>query len=265
MNRWLKILIALIVVIAIGLIAAGLYFYNYAVVPGKKDFINENTPGSKVVQTPEGAWFKDDKNRQEWSITSEDGLRLKAIYLPADKKSNRTVIMAHGYMGSAETMSVFAKMYHDGGYNVLAPDARGHGKSQGDYIGFGWPDRKDYVQWIEKVLTDNGQQEQITLYGVSMGAATVMMTSGITKLRAGYFFGEASAVKQLQKNHLPMLFIHGENDTFVPFSMLDEVYNATQGPKEKYVVPGAEHAKAYNKNPEKYKETVAAFLDKYIK
>ena len=47
MNRWLKILIALIVVIAIGLIAAGLYFYNYAVVPGKKDFINENTPGSK--------------------------------------------------------------------------------------------------------------------------------------------------------------------------------------------------------------------------
>lgn len=44
-----------------------------------------------------------------------------------------------------------------------------------------------------------------------------------------------------------MLFIHGENDTFVPFSMLDEVYNATQGPKEKYVVPGAEHAKAYNK------------------
>ena len=63
-----------------------LIFYNYAVVPGKKDFINENTPGSKVVQTPEGAWFKDDKNRQEWSITSEDGLRLKAIYLPADKK-----------------------------------------------------------------------------------------------------------------------------------------------------------------------------------
>ena len=36
--------------------------------------------------------------------------------------------MAHGYMGSAETMSVFAKMYHDWGYNVLAPDARGHEK-----------------------------------------------------------------------------------------------------------------------------------------
>ncbi|MGH2245748.1 alpha/beta hydrolase, partial [Enterococcus faecalis] len=42
------------------------------------------------------------------------------------------------------------------------------------------------------------------------------VTSGITKLRAGYFFGEARAVKELQKNHLPMFFIHGENDTFVP-------------------------------------------------
>ena len=49
------------------------------------------------------------------------------------------------------------------------------------------------------------------------------------------------------------------------FSILDVVYNSTQGPKEKKVVPGAEHSKEYNKNPEKYKETVAAFLDKYIK
>ncbi len=49
--------------------------------------------------------------------------------------------MAHGYMGSAETMSVFAKMYHDWGYNVLAPDAWSREKSR-DYIGFGYTDRK---------------------------------------------------------------------------------------------------------------------------
>ncbi len=38
--------------------------------------------------------------------------------------------------GNAETMGVYAKMFHDLGYNVLVPDARGHGESQGDYIGF---------------------------------------------------------------------------------------------------------------------------------
>ncbi|BDP53469.1 hypothetical protein EfmJHP35_13930 [Enterococcus faecium] len=70
------------------------------------------------------------------------------------------------------------QMFHDMGYNVLVPDARGHGKSEGDYIGFGWPERKDYVQWINKVLENNGKSQEIVLYGVSMGAATVMMTSG---------------------------------------------------------------------------------------
>lgn len=49
MNWWLKILIVFIVVIVIGLIVVGLYFYNYVVVLGKKDFINENILGLKVV------------------------------------------------------------------------------------------------------------------------------------------------------------------------------------------------------------------------
>src|SRR5699024_6839140 len=87
-------------------------------------------------------------------------------------------IIAHGYMGDAESMYQFADMYHRLGYNVLVPDARGHGKSQGDYIGFGWPERKDYVKWIHEVLSQNGSKENIILHGVSMGAATVMMTSG---------------------------------------------------------------------------------------
>lgn len=81
-------------------------------------------------------------------------------------------------MGNAETMADYAKMYHDLGYNVLVPDARGHGQSEGDYIGFGWHERKDYVQWIDEILAKNGSEETITLYGISMGAATVMMTSG---------------------------------------------------------------------------------------
>lgn len=60
----------------------------------------------------------------------------------------------------------------------MLPDARGHGKSEGNYIGFGWPERKDYLQWITQVLQNNGLNEKITLFGVSMGAATVMMVSG---------------------------------------------------------------------------------------
>ena len=50
----------------------------------------------------------------------------------------------------------------------------------------------------------------------------------VTKLRAGYDLEEASAVKQVAKSKTPMLFIHGDADTFVPFEMLDEVYNAAK-------------------------------------
>jgi fermentation-respiration switch protein FrsA (DUF1100 family) len=50
--------------------------------------------------------------------------------------------------------------------------------SEGDYIGFGWPDRKDYLLWIQKVLDRVGNNAQIALHGVSMGGATVMMVSG---------------------------------------------------------------------------------------
>lgn len=310
MKLWIKILIGVTLLVTVVLVFAGNYFYNYAVVPSEKDFLEGDTPGTTKTNEESSAqsWFANPENRKEWQQTSADGLKLSAIYLPATD-SRKTAIVAHGYMGNAETMANYAKMFHDLGYNVLVPDARGHGKSEGDYIGFGWHERKDYVKWIDQVLETNGQSEEIVLYGISMGAATVMMTSGeplptnvkaiiedcgyssvneelayqlnelfslppfpliqvtslMTKIRAGYFFGEADAIKQLEKNQLPMLFIHGDADTFVPYEMLDKVYQATNGPKEKYIVPGAEHAKAYSIDPENYQKTVSSFLEKYVK
>lgn len=310
MKLWIKILIGVTLLVTVVLVFAGNYFYNYAVVPSEKDFLEGDTPGTTKTNEESSAqsWFANPDNRKEWQQISTDGLKLSAIYLPATD-SHKTAIVAHGYMGNAETMANYAKMFHDLGYNVLVPDARGHGKSEGDYIGFGWHERKDYVKWIDQVLETNGQSEEIVLYGISMGAATVMMTSGeslptnvkaiiedcgyssvneelayqlnelfslppfpliqvtslMTKIRAGYFFGEADAIKQLEKNQLPMLFIHGNADTFVPYEMLDKVYQATNGPKEKYIVPGAEHAKAYSIDPESYQKTVSSFLEKYVK
>ena len=87
----------------------------------------------------------------------------------------------------------------------------------------------------------------------------------VTQIRAGYGFKEASAVEQLKKNVRPMLFIHGEEDTFVPYSMLDVVYSACAGPdKERLSVPGAGHGEASWKDQELYWSTVGAFLDKYM-
>ena len=70
-----------------------------------------------------------------------------------------------------------AKTFDEAGFNVLLPDLRGHGLSEGDYVGMGWLDRKDVLQWIDWVLAQDSEAE-IVLHGVSMGAATTMMTAG---------------------------------------------------------------------------------------
>lgn len=308
MDKKTKIILGIVGLLIIALIAAGNYFYSYAVVPTEKDFMSETSEKKSAELIASENWFNNKNNRSEWQLQSKDGLKLSAYYLPAQKDQHKTVIIAHGYMGQASDMPQYAKIYHDLGYNVLMPDARGHGKSKGDYIGFGWPERKDYLQWIDRIVKDDSQSE-IVLHGVSTGAATVMMTSGeklpenvkafiedcgyssakdelsyqlkdmfnlpafplipvtslITKIRAGYFFGEANAVKQLHNNTKPMLFIHGDKDDFVPFSMLDKVYEATNGPKEKYVVHGAKHAEALSTDPAMYQEKVTGFLEPYVK
>lgn len=87
----------------------------------------------------------------------------------------------------------------------------------------------------------------------------------VCQVRAGFGFKEASSVEQVKKAKVPMLFIHGEDDAFVPYAMLDVVYNACASPdKEKLSVPGAAHGESAATDPELYWATVEAFLDKYI-
>ncbi|HHV65187.1 MAG TPA: alpha/beta hydrolase [Peptococcaceae bacterium] len=116
---------------------------------------------------------------ETWTIASEDKLNLVGYYYPAKVPTTKTAIMAHGYGGRGMEMEQFARFYSEKlGFNVLLPDARGHGASEGNYIGFGWPDRKDYLLWIQKIIDSVGRESQIVLHGLSMGASTVMMASG---------------------------------------------------------------------------------------
>ena len=87
----------------------------------------------------------------------------------------------------------------------------------------------------------------------------------VSQVRAGFGFKEASAVEQLKKASVPMLFIHGEDDTFVPYWMLDVVYEACASPeKERLSVPNAAHGEAASVDPDLYWSTVESFLAKYM-
>ncbi len=89
------------------------------------------------------------------------------------------------------------------------------------------------------------------------------LASWATDLRYGWNFREASPLAQVKKCRLPMLFIHGTEDTFVPTWMGDTLFAAKPGVKEYWRVEGAEHANSYLKFPKEYTERVKTFLEKY--
>ncbi len=326
MKLWQKslfvIIISIVLFIVLVLTTIGIYFYYIAIKRNDKSFLQKSlgfeeidtvdeVPSGQIQEELEaGAIWVDERDHAIWRIKSRDGLTLASYYIPAKKPTKKTVILTHGYTSNGKDMGLYAKFFSEKlGFHVLLPDARGHGKSEGNYIGFGWHEREDILLWIQKIIERDGETAQIVLMGVSMGGATVMMVSGedlpsqvkaiiedcgytsvydelsyqlkqlyhlpsfpilpvtsiITDIRAGYNFYEASALEQVKKNNRPILFIHGEKDTFVPTKMVYELYNNAKGEKDIYIVPGAGHGKAYTVNPKAYETKIIDFLDPYIK
>lgn len=303
-RRVLLGILALLFVVSVG---ASFYFFHVAQIREEKSFINNN---GRSKDKPLYAYEQSfDQLTKETLWMTNQGLKQDAWYVPAETATNKTVIVVHGFTNDKEDMKPYAWMFHELGYNVLMPDNMSHGDSEGQIIGYGWNDRLNVIKWAELLVEQNSDSE-ITLFGVSMGAATVMMASGeeslpdqvvniiedcgyssvwdelkyqakemynlpafpilyevsaISKIRAGFSYGQASSVNQLKNNTRPVLFIHGGDDTFVPTSMVYKNYQATQGEKELYIVKGAGHAKSFETDPQAYIEKISTFLKKYEK
>lgn len=85
----------------------------------------------------------------------------------------------------------------------------------------------------------------------------------LCNMKYGWNFKEASPLISVSRCTRPMLFIHGDADDFVPFSMMQPLYDAKPEPKEFWVAPGSAHANAYRDHPEEYTAVVRQFLDKW--
>lgn len=88
-------------------------------------------------------------------------------------------------------------------------------------------------------------------------------TSWWCKLRHGWSFREASPLLQVSKTDRPMLFIHGDNDTFVNTEMVYRLYAAKHGVKQLWIAKGTQHAQAYDDYPEEYTAKVCEFVKRY--
>lgn len=120
------------------------------------------------------------REHQEVYLTSYDGLKLHGTYFPSGKAEKKLVICFHGYTGEGvSNHAAISDYFLREGYAMLMPDARAHGKSEGEYIGFGCLDRQDALSWINWAIQECGTDLRILLYGTSMGGATVLMASGL--------------------------------------------------------------------------------------
>ena len=79
----------------------------------------------------------------------------------------------------------------------------------------------------------------------------------------GMRFSDISPVRDVERITIPALFIHGQNDGFTPARMSEALYNAKiHGIRELHLVPSADHAEAYFRDPPAYEAKVAAFLER---
>lgn len=255
-----------------------------------------------------GKWWFDSQKKEKITATSYDGLKLVAYYLPAEKASDKVMILMHGYRNDGlYDFAGLVRFYHEMGYNLLVPNQRSHGESQGKYICFGVKERFDLKQWIEYIVKRFDEKCTIFLTGISMGGATVLMAADlelpnqvkgiiadcaftspwdifakvlhkdchlprfpflyladfICRKRAGFRFKECDTVKIMKKNKIPVLFIHGGMDDFIPAEMSYKNYDACKSEKSILVVNQAAHGTSSLAEPAVYHSAVMNFMEKW--
>ncbi len=135
-----------------------------------------------VAKTPYAKYYPNILEAEHWLRTHEasdlfmhdrEGLKLHAVWVPAENAKG-TVLFAHGYRSTMLVdFGLAFEFYHSMGMNLLIPEHRCHGQSQGSYITFGVKESQDMLEWLELHNRQLGAYP-VLLSGLSMGASTVM-------------------------------------------------------------------------------------------
>ena len=238
-------------------------------------------------------------------IKTFDGLTLRGRYYELSPDAPIEIMM-HGYQGNIERdLSGGIFRAHNIGHSVLVFDHRGSGKSDGNMLTFGINESQDCRRWIDFVLKEINKDAEIILSGVSMGAATAMITAGFEDLPdnvvgivadCGYtsakdiikkvmkdmklppdllypfvklgarIYGrfdldKYSPLEQVKKAKMPIIFVHGDADNFVPMEMSEINYKACASSKKKLlIIKGAAHGLAYPIAQEEYLKELSDFF-----
>ena len=243
---------------------------------------------------------------EEVHLTAQDGTDLFGRYYH-QRDGAPLVLIFHGYTGYSHRDGLGGyTLCRKLGYNVLLPDQRAHGHSGGHTITMGAKEQYDAQGWANWAAERFGLDTPLFLMGVSMGAATVMLASGLplpssvkgivadcgytsakeitrkclpdylphTPVWLAYAVGRLGArlyghfepnridcTAAVSRAAVPILFIHGEEDGFVPCEMSRKNYDACASRKQLLTIPGAAHAVCYYRDTPLYTRVTTKFFE----
>lgn len=310
--EWLYITLGVLAALFVFILAA-LYFMALYVKPKRlriplalpNKSLQKRMKDADLAHTMELTRQIIDMPHEKIELRSFDGLRLAGRLMMQDEQAP-LCILCHGYRGhaAADFRGIFQQV-RGLGYNILLINERAHWESDGSTITLGLREKRDVVDWA-KYAAERFPGKPIALYGVSMGAATVLSTTsmdlpesvrcvvadcgfstprGIVRFVLGQIklsflcplvylalriFGrvdlnDPGALAAVKQSKLPILFIHGEKDTFVPCDMSREMFEAANCEKQLFTFPNATHLHSCLVDPEKYLAAIGPFLAKHLR
>jgi uncharacterized protein len=207
-----------------------------------------------------------------------DGVRLRGWQCRAPGNARATLVFLHGMAGNRGAAAGLVQRFLPTGLDVVAYDSRAHGESTGQVCTYGYREKKD----LERVL-DTVRPGRVVLLGSSLGAAVALqaaaedarvsgviaaetfsdlrtvareraprlLTEGliarsfaVAEARGGFHVDDVSPVASARRIHVPVLLVHGADDTDTPPAHSQRVFQALAGPRELILVKGAGHNQA---------------------
>lgn len=248
--------------------------------------------------------FFDGLAKEDYTVVSGDGYVLHALFVKNPADTDRYVILTHGYTDNRYGTLKYMKIYLDLGFNCICYDLRGHGENAPAPCTYGINESRDLLAMIADTRSRHPDISVLGLHGESLGAATtvtvlgekppvdfavadcgfadignvlegtaaymhlpkavVKCASAFAKMKTGYAFSQMRPIDHLAENEIPVMFIHGAEDTFILPSNSERMHEATKGYSELHLIPGASHAQSVLTAPEQYADYVGQFLEKVL-
>lgn len=258
-----------------GTLLLGLYLVQ------ERLFFLPGVPGRELVASPQAVGLR---HEDVW-LTSDDGVRLHAWYLPADA-ARATLLFLHGNAGNISHRLESLRLFNRLGLSVLILDYRGYGRSEGTPGEEGLL-RDARAGWDHLVATRGETPERIVVFGRSMGAAVaaalaaerrpaaLVLESGFTSVpdlaAQLYWWAPARRLAKLKfatrealaTVRAPVLIIHSVDDELVPFAHGEALYAAAGEPRALLRLRG-DHNSGFLTSGRSYVDGLAAFLDAHV-